>query len=61
FTVVLVEMLSVGFVSALILIFFFSNYQRWMLSVVNWIVESNRNLAVFMFTIFAIPIILLLI
>ena len=61
FTVVLVEMLSVGFVSALILIFFFSNYQRWMLSVVYWIVESNRNLAVFMFTIFAIPIILLLI
>ena len=61
FTVVLVEMLSVALVSAVILIFFFTNYQRWMLSIVNWIVESNRNLAVFMFTIFAIPIILLLI
>lgn len=61
FTVVLVEMLSVALVSAVILIFFFTNYQRWMLSIVNWIIESNRNLAVFMFTIFAIPIILLLI
>ena len=61
FTVVLVEMLSVALVSAVILIGFYGNYQRWMLSFVNWIVMSNRNLAVFMFTIFAIPIILLLI
>lgn len=61
FTVVLVEMLSVALVSAVVLIGFFGHYQRWMLSLVNWIVQSNRNLAVFMFTIFAIPIILLLI
>ncbi|MEZ4767502.1 MAG: hypothetical protein R2844_03645 [Caldilineales bacterium] len=61
FTVVLVEMLAVALVSAVILIGFYGNYQRWMLSFVNWIVTSNRNLAFFMFTIFAIPIILLLI
>lgn len=61
FSVVFVGMLSVALVSAVILIGFFGHYQRWMLSVVNWITDRNRNLAVFMIAIFAIPIILLLI
>lgn len=61
FTIVFVGMISVALVSAVILIGFFGSYQRWMLAIVTWVIESNRNLAVFMFTIFAIPIILLLI
>lgn len=61
FTVVLVGMLSVALVSAVILVAFYGRFQRWMLAIVAWISESNRNLAVFMFAIFAVPIILLLI
>lgn len=61
FTVVLVEMVSVAFVSAVILIFLYGSFQSATLAVVSWITQSNRNLAVFMFTIFAIPILLILI
>jgi Na+/phosphate symporter len=60
FTVVLVEMVAVATVSAIILIFFYQRYQRWMLDAVIWVTNRNRNLAVFMFTIFAVPIVLLL-
>jgi Na+/phosphate symporter len=59
FTVVLAEMLSITIVSILILTFVYRRYERTMLAVVNRIAASNRNLALFMFTILFIPIILL--
>jgi hypothetical protein len=59
FTVVLAEMLSITIVSILILTFIYRRYERTMLAVVNRIAASNRNLALFMFTILFIPIILL--
>lgn len=59
FTVVLAEMLSITIVSILILTFIYHRYERTMLVVVNRIAASNRNLALFMFTILFIPIILL--
>jgi hypothetical protein len=37
----------------------YRRYERTMLAVVNRIAASNRNLALFMFTILFIPIILL--
>jgi len=59
FIVVLAEMLSITIVSILILAFVYHRYERAMLAAVNSIVASNRNLALFMFTILFIPIILL--
>lgn len=59
FTVVLAEMLSITIVSILILTFIYRRYERTMLAIVNSIAASNRNLALFMFTILFIPIILM--
>ncbi len=61
FTIVLVEMLSVTLVSLIILAFFISPYQHSILRFVNKITESNINIALFMGTIFFIPILLVLI
>ncbi len=61
FTVVFVEMFSIAVVSAVILAFFFRSYERKVLDIVEWLVSSNRNLAVFILAIFLIPVILLLI
>ena len=61
FTVVLVEMTSISFVSMLILALIFRGYERAMLSLVAWITSRNEHLAVFMVSIFVIPLILLLI
>jgi sodium-dependent phosphate cotransporter len=60
FTVVLVEMLSVTIVSVIILAFSYRRYERWILSFVEWVTAANRNLALFMVTIFVVPLILLL-
>ncbi len=59
FTVVLVEMTSITIVSIVILAFLYRRYERGMLALVNGIMSSNRNLAIFMFTILIVPIILL--
>ena len=59
FTVVLVEMTSVGLVSAVILLFFFGRYERIMLGLVNGLVQSNWSLAIFILAIFVAPLILL--
>ena len=59
FTVVLIEMVSVAIVSLLILLFAFSYYERGILRLVEVIGESNRNMAVFLFIIFGIPIALM--
>jgi hypothetical protein len=60
FTVVLVEMLSVTIVSVIILALFYRRYERSILTFVAWVTASNRNLAIFMVTIFIVPLVLLL-
>lgn len=60
FTVVLVEMTSVALVSGTILLLFFGRYERAMLGLVNRLVESNRNLAIFILAIFIAPLILMI-
>lgn len=61
FTVVLAEMISIAIVSLFVLIFIYKPYERSMIHFVIWVTENNRNLGVFMFFIFLVPIILLLI
>lgn len=58
-TVVLAQMISVGISAFLILLLVYRPYKRRSLRFVNWVSSSNRNLAVFLIGIFAIPIILL--
>jgi Na+/phosphate symporter len=60
FTVVFVEMISIAIVSGLILAFFFSRYEHMVLTFVDWLIHSNRNLAIFIGTIFLVPVLLLL-
>jgi Na+/phosphate symporter len=59
FTVVVVEMVSVAIVSSIILLFFYSRYERAILSLVNRLVASNLSLALFIIFIFVTPLILL--
>lgn len=61
FTVVLAEMISISLVSALILAFFYARYEHSVLKFVNWLVNRNRNLAVFVFFLFLVPLVLLLV
>jgi Na+/phosphate symporter len=60
FTVVFVEMASITIVSILILALTYRRYEHAMLALVNGIMSTNRNLALFMFTILVIPIVLML-
>jgi Na+/phosphate symporter len=60
FTIILVGMSSITLVSIIILATSYRHYERATLEFVNRITASNRNLAVFMLFIFAIPIILVL-
>jgi sodium-dependent phosphate cotransporter len=61
FTVVFIEMFSITIISLLILVTSYGRYQRTVLKAVAWITASNRNLALFMAAIFAMPIILMLV
>ncbi len=61
FTVVLTEMISIAIVSLFILTFIYKPYERRMIRFVIWVTENNRNLGIFMFLIFLVPILLLLI
>ena len=61
FTVVLVSMLSVTLFSLLVLVLISRRFQRAVLSLVEWATTSNRNLALFMFTILAVPLVLMLV
>ncbi len=61
FTVVLVEMASITVVSMFILAVSYRRYQQIILGSVAWITTSNRNLALFMASIFVAPIILILV
>ena len=60
-TVVLVQMVSVTLVSSVILITCYRRYERAMLDFVVWVTTTNRNLALFMITIFVVPLILILV
>jgi Na+/phosphate symporter len=60
FTIVLAQMVGVGLVSLLILITFYDRYERSLLQVVAWVTRDNRHLAIFMVTIFVVPLLLLL-
>ncbi len=60
FTVVLVEMLTVAIVSIIVLVFFYKPFTKGILGFTGWVTASNRNLAVFMFTIVGLPVLLML-
>lgn len=60
-SVVLAEMLGVGISAMLVLLLVFRPYERASLRFVHWVTQKNVNLALFMFTIFAIPLILVFI
>ncbi len=61
FTIVLVEMFSIAVISIIILALVYRVYEHSILRFVGWVTDSNRNLAIFMASIFVVPIILLLV
>ncbi len=61
FTIVFVEMFSITLVSITVLSTIYRRYERAILGWVTWVTASNLNLALFMATIFVVPIILLLV
>jgi sodium-dependent phosphate cotransporter len=61
FTIVFVEMFSITLMSIIILTLSYERYQRTLLDLTAWVSARKRNLALFMFTIFIVPIILMLI
>ncbi len=60
-SVVLAEMLGVALAALVILLVAFKAYERSCLRFVTWVTEKNLNLALFMFTIFIVPLILVFI
>jgi Na+/phosphate symporter len=60
FTVVLLEMLSVGVISVIVITLFFRGYERFVLRVLETILRSRRNLALYMIGIVGIPVLLML-
>ncbi len=61
FTIVLAEMVSIAVVSIILLMTIYGWYARSMLRFVGWVTETNLHLAIFMITIFLIPLVLLLV
>ncbi|MGH7462484.1 MAG: hypothetical protein ACREMA_15865, partial [Longimicrobiales bacterium] len=61
FTVVLIEMVSVAIVSFLLLLLAYNAYEQAVLSLVEAISHSNRNMAIFLLIIFGVPIALMLV
>jgi Na+/phosphate symporter len=60
-SVVLAEMIGVALSALLIMLIAFRAYERSALHFVTWVTEKNVNLALFMFTIFIVPIVLVFI
>lgn len=56
FDVVLAEMISVTLAALLVLLFFFRQYERIMEIFVEWVTARPRNLFVFLFALFAMPV-----
>jgi sodium-dependent phosphate cotransporter len=61
FTIVLVGMLMTTAMSIIILFTCYRKYQRWVLHFVAQVTANNRNLALSMFLILAIPVVLMVI
>jgi sodium-dependent phosphate cotransporter len=61
FTVVLVEMVSISLVSIIILFLFYRRFERRMLDFVKLVTNDTRNVVLFMFSIFIVPLILVLV
>ena len=61
FTIVLNAMLSITIVSVVILSMGYHHYERAILTFVNWVTASTRNLIIFLVMIVVIPIILMLV
>jgi sodium-dependent phosphate cotransporter len=59
FTIVLAEIISIALVSVVVLVTFYRRYQHAALAFVSWVTATNRNLALFMLTIFVVPILLM--
>lgn len=59
FSVVMVEMASLFVIAAIILAVSYTAYERTLLRFVNWVSSNNRNLGIFMITIFVVPLILI--
>jgi Na+/phosphate symporter len=60
FTIVMVEMVSIALVSIVILATIYRYYEHGMLTFVNWLSNSNRNLGLFMVVLFIVPLVLML-
>lgn len=60
FTIVFVEMFSVSLITFLILIFFYTPYQRLILKGSDWIASENLNIAIFTGTIILVPLLLII-
>lgn len=60
FTIVLAEMISLAIVCALILLVGYRPYERGVLGFVDWATRDNRNLAIFMLSIFVVPVVLMM-
>jgi hypothetical protein len=61
FTVVLLEMLSVGIISLIIIGLFYRRYERFVLDILKSVTRSRRNMAIYMIGIVGIPVLLMLI
>lgn len=59
FSVVLVSMFTIALVSLVVILFFFRSYERLILGVANRLLTHRKWLAVYMFVIFAVPILLM--
>ncbi|MCA9865882.1 MAG: hypothetical protein KIS95_02705 [Anaerolineae bacterium] len=57
-SVVLAQMLGVALASLIILLVAFKAYERACLRFVSWVTDKNLNLALFIFTIFIVPLVL---
>jgi hypothetical protein len=53
-------MLSVAAISMLVLALLYKPFTKGILGFTGWVTSTNRNLAVFMFTIVGIPLLLML-
>lgn len=58
--IVLAEFIAVGFVTVVILAFFYKPVTRAVIALDEWVVESNRRLAIFVASLFVLPGLLML-
>jgi Na+/phosphate symporter len=60
FTIVVAEMHSLSLVCAVILFVSYDRYKNGLLAFVEWLVRDTRHLALFMLSIFVVPLLLLI-